>query len=171
MKTSKKMSVDEAVLRRGDLSKTPEAFIDEIKKLQDERFTDLRSLVFGWVPQPDGSKKLMSKLPNGKVVFVDRKEKVEVKPGRPYICLVYEREREAFAKVLCEEEMPVVWVLPNKLVTFRYRKGNKFHVIMTKGQTYPERMMEALKRLESEGFPEVKIIFRENERRLAHNVV
>ena len=163
---SKKLTVEDALLRRGDFSKTDEEFMKLIEEKQDERFTDIRSLVFGWKPQPDGSKKLMSRLPNGKVVFVDRREQFEVKPGRPYLCLVYEREREAFARILCEEQEPVIWVLQNKLVTLRYvDKNGQLKVIMPHGKTYQERILAALNRLERLGFPEIKVVFRENERK------
>jgi len=170
MRDSKKLTLEEALQRRGQYPMNPEKFVEEVQKKQDEYFKDLRSLVFGWKPQPDGSKKLMSRLPNGKVVFVDRREDInQVKPGRPYICLVYEREREAFARIICEEEVPVIWVLPNRLVTMRFvDKDGKFKIIMPHGNSFAERMMAAINRLEEKGFPEVKIIFRENERRLAH---
>lgn len=163
---SKKLSVEDALLRRGDFSKTEEDFLNLIKEKQDERFTDIRSLVFGWRDQPDGSKKLMSRLPNGKVVFVDRREQFEVKPGRSYLCLVYEREREAFARILCEEQEPVIWVLQNRLVTLRYVEDNgQLKIVMPHGNTYQERILAALDRLEKLGFPEIKVIFRENERK------
>ena len=169
MKDESKLTIDEAVARRGSFVKSPEKFIEEVKKKQDELFKDLRCLVFSWVPQEDGSKKLMGRLPNGKVVFVDRREQFEVKPGRSYICLVYEREREAFARIICEEDVPVIWVLPSKLVTMRYKdESGKFNVVMPHANSYKERILLALDRLEKLGVPEVKIVFRENEMRLKH---
>ena len=162
---SKKLTIEDAILRRGDFSKTDEEFKQYVEEKKDERFKDIRSLIFSWVPQEDGSKKLMSRLPNGKFVFLDKYERFQVKPGRAYLCLVYETEKVAFAKVLCEEQEPIIWVLPNKLVTLRYvdNKG-RLKVIMPHGRSYQERMLRALDVLFHQGFAEVKVIFRENEK-------
>ena len=79
---SKKLTIEDAILRRGDFSKTDEEFKQYVEEKKDERFKDIRSLIFSWVPQEDGSKKLMSRLPNGKFVFLDKYERFQVRPGR-----------------------------------------------------------------------------------------
>jgi len=166
MKTEvgKKITIDEAIERRGDFGKDDEEFMKQIEEMQDERFTDLRILVFGWVDQPDGSKKLMTHLPNGKVCFPDRSVKLqEILPEVPYICLVHEREREAFAKIICEEYMPKIYVLPNKLVTMRWKEHNKIRWKMPHEKTYEHRILSAIKEFERMGVPYVFIVFRENE--------
>ncbi|GAH23332.1 unnamed protein product, partial [marine sediment metagenome] len=110
----------------------------------------------------DGSRKLVSKLPNGKIIFPDRSEQIEkVEVGIPYICLVYEREREAFAKVCSEEYRPKIFVQSNKLVTMVWRdKSGKVRNKLFPGNTYEERILLSVKEMEKLGFPSVSIIFR-----------
>lgn len=164
-----KMSVDEAKDKKGKLGMSEDEFEKRIEEKQDDLFTDLRSLIFQWKEQDDEEKKIMSRLPNGKVVFLDRSDDPEdVKTDTPYICAVYEREREAFAKIVCEEYRPKIYVLPSHLVRVVYRdqKGNtKKEMPGPQYKNYEERIVYCIKKCESLGFPEVTIVFRGNRRR------
>ena len=167
-KDAKKMSVDDAKDRKGKLGMKDDEFETIIKEKQDEFFTDLRSLIFSWKEQPDGSKKIMSRLPNGKIVFLDRSDSPEeIKIDTPYICAVYEREREAFAKVICEEYEPKIYVLSSDAVSMVWKdeKGDTRRKMPGGYNSFEERMMYAVKFFRTKGFPEVKIVFRENIRR------
>jgi len=142
-----------------------------IDQNQDERFKEIRSLRFGWVQQPaEGSKepesKLMSMLPNGKVVFIDRSQNIEeIIPEDPYICMVYERDREAFAKILFPEYQPKIYIPPSRLPAEVWRddKG-KIHRKVPHGNSYEERLIKAIKEMEAMGFESIKIVFRHNVR-------
>ncbi len=102
-------------------------------------------IVFGWKLQPDGSKKLVAKLPNGKIIFPDRSEQGAVEPGVPYICLVYEREREAFAKVCSEEYQPKIYVQSNRIVTMVWREpSGKVTNKVAIGNSFEERLSPLL---------------------------
>lgn len=164
-----KMDIDEAKERKGKLGMSDQELENIIKDRQDELFTDLRSLVFNWKDQEDGSQKLMSRLPNGKIVFLDRSDDPnDVKPGTPYMCAVYEREREAFAKIVCEEYKPKIYVQPSHFVSLVYKdKDSKTKKEMPGPQydSYAERMMYCVKKCEELGFPQVDIEFRGNARR------
>ena len=109
-----KLDADVAVDRSGKLGMSKEEHLKIIEEAQDERFKDIRSLTFGWVEQSDeeGGKKerkLMTYLINGKATFIDKSQELEeVIPEDPYICMVYERPREAFAKILFPEYQIVV---------------------------------------------------------------
>jgi hypothetical protein len=163
-----KMNVDEANERKGKLGMSSDDFEELIRSKQDDLFTDLRSLIFQWKVQPNGEKKLMSRIPNGKVVFLDRSDNPEeIKTDTPYICAVYEREKEAFAKIVCEEYKPKIYVLPSHLVTIVYRDNNKTKREMPGPQykNYEERILYCIKKCESLGFPEVNIEFKGNRKR------
>jgi len=164
--SSKIMSIDEAKEKKGVTGKDATEFEEEVTSKQDNLFTDIMSVVFGWKEQPDKSKKLVSKLPNGKIIFPDRSENIEkVEAGIPYICLVYEREREAFAKVCSEEYRPKIFVQANGLVTMVWRdKGGKIKHKMFHGDNKEERLLSAMKEMEKLKFPSISIIFRENQR-------
>jgi hypothetical protein len=164
--STKIISLDEAK----DLARTigPERTDLEGKIIdkQDAFFSDIMVVVFGWKIQPDKSRKLVSKLPNGKIIFPDRSEQVErIEPGIPYICLVYEREREAFAKICAEEYQPKIYVPSSKVVSLIYKtKSGKLMRKIPVHNTYEPRILEALKEAEELGFASVKVIFRQNQK-------
>lgn len=160
----RKMDVDDAKNRRGKFMSDKE-FDKLISSKCNELFGDIRTLKFSWKEQDNGKKKLMSRLPNGKVVFVDHNEELDsVIPGVPYICSVYERDSEAFAKIICEEYEPKIYILPNRLVheVWRDEKGT-IRRKAPHGNSYEERAVSALKEMENRGFPSVRIVFRGNE--------
>ena len=139
------MSIDEAIQRKRVVGPAAEEFKALVAGKQDNLFKDIMCVVFGWKVQPDGSKKLVAKLPNGKIIFPDRSEQGEVEPGVPYICLVYEREREAFAKVCSEEYQPKIYVMPSKMVSMVWRDpSGKISNKMAIGNTHEERIVAAL---------------------------
>ena len=171
MSSKLKMDADEAIMRKGEFGGSSEEALKVIEEKQDERFVDIRSLEFGLVDQhpEEGVKsdfKLMSMLPNGKVVFPDRTEDLDkIIPEDPYLCLVYEREREAFAKILFPEYQPKIYIPPSRIpaMVWRDEKG----VVRRKlphGNTYEERIIEAIKEMEKLGFDSIKVVFRRNIR-------
>lgn len=169
MANASKMDIEEAKKRKGKLGISDDEFEKMIESKQDELFTDLRSLIFQWKKQENGEDKMMSRLPNGKVVFLDRSDNPkEIKTDTPYICAVYEREREAFAKVVCEEYKPNIYVLPSHLVRIVYRDNKNQTKIEMPGpqyNSYEDKMMFCIKKCEELGFPEVNVVFRGNRRR------
>ena len=164
------MDADEAIKRKGTGGSSDEALKD-IEKSQDIRFKHIYSLIFGWKKQPEEKgkepeSKLMSMLPNGKVVFIDRSQiEEEIIPEDPYICLVYERPREAFAKILFPEYQPKIYVPPSRLpaMVWRTEKGEMRRKLAI-GNSYEERIIYAVKEMEKLGFESVKIVFRKNIR-------
>ena len=163
--TSTPLTIDDAKKLKGVAGDKAKGFEEEISCKQDLLFKDIYSVVFGWKLQEDNSRKLVSKMPNGKILFPDRTESVEIEPGTPYICLVYEREREAFAKVVCEEHQPKIFVPSSRIphMVWRDEKGT----IRRKApvaNSYEERMISAIKEMEKLGFPSIKIIFRINQK-------
>ena len=167
----KKLDVDEALRLKGTSGSNKEE-IKKIDLMQDERFTDIWSLRFGWVEQlPEkggkpGQKKLMSMLPNGKKVFIDRyQDPSDVVPEDPYICLVYEREREAFAKILFPEYQPKIYIPPSRLpvMVWRDEKG-KVKRELGNGNSYEMRLVDCIKKMEAKGFESIKIVYRKNMR-------
>ena len=166
MTDTNKMDIDTAKEKKGKLGMSNEEFETIIHRKQDELFSDLRSLIFQWKKQESGEKKLMSRLPNGKVVFLDRSDNPEdINTGAPYICAVYEREREAFAKVVCEEYQPKIFVPSSRIphMVYRDEKGN-IRRRAPVANSYEERIVAAIKEMEKLGFPSIKIIFRKNQR-------
>jgi hypothetical protein len=167
------MDVDEAVKQRGSFGKDEEEVLKEIETTQtkDEKFCEIYPLMFGWKEQPkkegeESKFKLMSSLPDGRVVFVDRsQDEKEVIPEDPYICLVYKRKKEAFAKILFPQYQPHIYVPPNRLpaMVWRDEKG-KVHNKRPFGNSFEDRMISAIKEMELMGFEHVKIIFRKNIR-------
>jgi len=171
---SKQITVDEAKKLQRISGEKAKEFEDKVLQKQDGQFKDLYVIVFGWKEQGDGKpKKLMSKLPSGKLVFPDKTENVSmIEQGLPYICLVYDRKideegkpgREAFAKILCEEYTPKIYVPSNRLPHMVWRdKNGKLEHRAAFGNTFEERIISAVKEMEKKGFPSVKIVFRINE--------
>ena len=168
MKNSKKITIDEAYERKGELGISRERFEEKVMKKTDELFTDLRCLPFSWVEQPDGSKKLMSRLPNGKIVFLDKSEDpTKVRTDISYICAVYEREKVAFAKIICEEYIPRINILTNRMVStvWRDEKGRARRKMHGPFPTFEERIIDAIKTFEDLGFSEALITFLKNRRK------
>ena len=120
------------------------------------------SIIFGWKIQPNGSKKLMSKLPCGKALFPDKSEDVDsIEPSIPYVCLVYEPEenpdgtqaKQAYAKIICEEYIPIIYVPKSRIPVMVWvdkngRKRNKVPV----GNSYMDRMMILLDMAEKDKY-------------------
>jgi len=167
-----RIDADEAIKRRGEFGTDNTELLKRIEKTQDDRFKDIYSLRFGWRKQPseDPTKeaeiKLMSLLPNGKIVFVDRShDEKDIIPEDPYICLVYERPREAFAKILFPEYQPKIYITPSRIpaMVWRDSKGrvNRKH---PDGNSYEERIIAAIREMEMLGFESVKLVFRKNMR-------
>ena len=170
MRSKVKIDADEAIKRKGEFGGSEDETLKQILEKQDDRFTDIRSLEFGWVDQhpEEGVKsdfKLMSMLPNGKVIFPDRSEDIEgIIPEDPYICLVYEREREAFAKILFPEYQPKIYIPPSRIPAMVWRdKSGKVRRKLPHGNSYEDRIMQAIKEMEGLGFDSIKIIFRKNK--------
>jgi len=177
MSKIKKLDVDEAIKRKGEFGKPDEELLKGIDKVQsqDDKFCEIYSLRFGWKKQPpkdpnnkdeEPKFKLMSALPDGRVCFIDRsQDEEEIIPEDPYICLVFKRDREAFAKVLFPEYQPKIYVPPNRLpaMVWRDSKG-KVHNKRPFGNSYEERIVSAIKEMEKMGFESVKIVFRKNIR-------
>jgi len=167
-----KLDADEAIKRKGSFGSKDEELLKDIEKSQDDRFTDIYSLTFGWKKQPQTNKdiepedKLMSMLPNGKICFIDRsQDETEIVPEDSYICLIYERPREAFAKILFPEYQPKIYVPSSRLPAMVWRddKG-KIHNKVPMGSSYEERIISAIKEMENMGIYTVKIVFRKNVR-------
>jgi len=171
---SKQITVDDAKKLKRITGEAAKEFEDQVLQKQDGQFKDLYVIVFGHKLQADGTKKLMGKLPSGKLCFVDKSEKLDaVEPGLPYICLVYDRKvdeegkpgREAFAKIICEEYMPKIYIPQSRLPHMVWR--DKSGTLKNKapfGNTFEERIISAIKEMEKMGFPSVKVVFRINER-------
>jgi hypothetical protein len=160
------LSIDDAKRLRRVVGRDGDEFEKDITTKQDSLFTDIMCIIFGWKMQPDGSKKLVSKLPNGKIVFPDRSEEISlIEPGIPYICLVFEREREAFAKVCAEEYQPKIYVPTSRMpsMVWKTASGETKHKL-PHGNSYELRILEAIKEMEDMGFPTVRIIFRKNQK-------
>lgn len=164
-----KMDADEAIKRKGR-STSDDELLNRIESSQDERFKDIRSLRFGWVEQPDKDggpkKKLMTMLPNGKACFLDRSQEIDdIVPEDPYICLVYERESVAFAKILFPEYQPKIYIPPSRIPAMVWRDSSgKLHRKLPHGKSYEERIVKAIKEMETKGFESVKIVYRKNIR-------
>ena len=162
--TSKVLTIDEAIQRKGVVGPAAEEFKSLVVSKQDDLFKDIMCIVFGWKLQPDGSKKLVAKLPNGKIIFPDRSEQGAVEPGVPYICLVYEREREAFAKVCSEEYQPKIYIQSNRIVTMVWRdQSGKVKNKVAIGNSFEERIAVAIKEMEEQKLSSVKVVYRANQ--------
>jgi len=167
MKTNaSKMSIDEAKKRKGKLGMSDEEFEKIVAEKQDEQFKYLRSLVFSWQEQEDGPPKFLSRLPNGKICFLDWSDDPnKVKENVPYICAVYERETDAFAKIICEEYQPKIVVFPSKMVNMIWKdeKGNTRHRMVGPYDSFEERIVDAVKSFMKLGVSEAQIQFIENQ--------
>lgn len=175
---AKPLTIDEAKQKLklgGDKART---FEEKVLEKQDGQFTKLMSVVFGWKLQKAGGKKLVSKMPSGKILFPDKSENLdEVKPGMPYMCLVYDRPneyddngalikqgKEAFAKIICEENRAKIFVPPNRLPVMVWTESNgKVRNKVPVANSYGERMMDLINMAEKMGLPLVEIVFRRNQ--------
>ena len=175
-KTSKKISIDKADELKGELGTSKEKLVERIYLKGDERFSDLWScIIFSWKEQPGGKKKIMSRLPNGKILFLDWSENEdEIKIDSPYICVVYEPEtnpdgtlaRQAYARIICEEYMPKITVHKDGVVhmIWKDQKGNTRHTMPgIKYNSFGERLTDAVKQMENKGFEEVRLVFLKNK--------
>lgn len=171
---SKVISIDEAKKKLKLFGDKAKAFEKKVLDKQDGQFTELMSVIFGWVLQEDKSKKLMSRLPSGKILFPDWSENLEeIEPGIPYICLVYDRKvnekgepgKEAFAKIICREYQPKIFVPSSRMPCMVWTKENgEVKNKVPFGNSYAERMMTLLDMAEKMGWPSVKIVFRKNQK-------
>jgi len=173
---SKILSIEEAKKIKGVAGARAESFEKEIleKQNQNPLFKDIMSVVFGWKVQKDGSRKLVSKMPSGKILFPDKSEDLsEIEPGNAYLCLVYDRMddgkggpgREAFAKIICEEYQPKIYVLSSRVIQMVWRdKKNKMRHKAPFGNSFEDRIVEAIKEFEEFGFPSAKIVYRKNQK-------
>ena len=134
---AKPLSIDEAKKQR-KVTLSEEEFEDKaMEKYEKDKFNKLYTdIVFDKVKQPDGSYKIMGKLPSNKIVFPDKTEQLdEIQIGRRYICWVYEPEdtegklsRVAFARIICENYENEIIVGKNLVYTMVWRDSNdKFH--------------------------------------------
>ena len=174
-KKSNKISIDKAVELKGELGTSPEKLVERIYLKEDERFCDLWScIIFTWKIQPNGKNKLMSRLPNGKILFLDWSENdEEIKIDSPYICVVYEPEtnpdgsqaRQAYARIICEEYMPKITINKGGVVhmVWKDQKGNTRHTMPGIHNSFEERLMDAVKQMESKGYEEVRLVFLKNK--------
>jgi len=173
--TSKVLTIDDAKKRMKYIGDRAKEFEESIEEKQNQQFSDIMCVVFGYKLQDDGTKKLISKLPNGKILFPDKSTELkEIEPGTPYLCLVYEPEfnskgepaREAFAKLICEEYQPRIYVPSSRIPQMVWRESNgKTRHKAPFGNSYTERMMAALNEYENNlKVSAVKIVFRKNQR-------
>ena len=170
---SKQITIDEAKKLKRITGEAAKEFEEKVLAKQDGQFKDMYVIVFGWKSQPDGGKKLMSKLNSGKFLFPDKTEKLDtIEAGLPYICLVYDRKtdeegkpaREAFAKIICEEYTPKIYIPSSRLPHMVWRdKSGTLRNKAPFGNSYEERIISAIKEMEKMGFPSVKVVFRINE--------
>lgn len=177
---AKPITVDEAKKKLKIGGEKGRNFESKVLERQDGQFTKLMSMVFGWKLQKDGSKKLVSRMPSGKIAFPDKSENLdEIEQGMPYICLVYDRPneydeegnlikegREAFAKIICAENEPKIFVPQNDLPVLVWTKENgDVEHKLAHANSFAERMMFLINMARNERkFPSIKIIFRENQR-------
>jgi len=172
---SKILTIDEAKKLKRVSGEKAKEFEEKVLAKQDGQFKDLYVIIFGWKLQTDGSKKLVSKLPSGKICFPDKTEKLDqIEAGLPYICLVYDRKvdeegkpgREAFAKIICEEYQPKIYIPSSRLPLMSWRdKSGQLRNKAPFGNSFEERIVSAIKEMEKMGFPSVKLIYRINEKR------
>ncbi len=168
-----KLSVDEIIRRKGgDTITDHNDVLKQIEKVQDDRFTDFYSLRFGWKEQKieegkDPVKKLIAALPNGKICFLDRsQDEKDVIPEDPYLCLVFDRPGSvAFAKILFPEAQPRIYIPATRLPVMVWKdEKNITQRRRAEGNSYEERLANAIKGMELLGFESFKVIFRKNVR-------
>jgi hypothetical protein len=174
---SEKITVDEAYEKRGKLGMSKDELQEKIlDKESGERFSDLRSgIVFSWKMQDNNTKKLMSRLPNGKVLFLDWSEnEEEIKIDVPYICVVYEPEsnpdgtpaKQAYARVICPEYQPKIVVKPNGIIymIWKDQKGDTRRTMPGPSKSPEHRIISAVKEMEKKGYEDVRLIFTKNKK-------
>ena len=170
---SKSLTIDEAKRKLKLGGEKARHFEQKVLEKQDDQFSQIMSIIFGWKIQTDASKKMVSKMPNGRILFPDKSEDVDsIEPGIPYICLVYEPElnpdgtpaRQAYAKIICEEYIPIIFVPKSRIPVMVWidEKGKKRNKVPV-GNSYTDRMMILLNQAESLKWPFVKIIYRCNQ--------
>ena len=168
-----KLTVDEVIRRKGgDTITNHDEVLKQIDKLQDDRFTEFYSLRFGWKEQKsedgkDPVKKLIAALPNGKICFLDRsQEEKDVISEDPYLCLVFDRPGSvAFAKILFPETQPRVYIPATRIPVMVWKDTkNITQRKRPEGDSYEERIANAVKGMELLGFESFKVIFRKNVR-------
>lgn len=171
----KKINIDKAVELKGELGTSKEKLAERIYTKGDERFSDLWScIVFSWKEQSKGKKKLMSRLPNGKILFLDwSEEEEEIKIDTPYICVIYEPEvnpdntpaKQAYARVICEEYMPKITIHKDGTVhmIWKDQKGETRHTMPGPYNSFEERLMDAVKQMEKKGYEEIRVVFLANK--------
>ena len=172
------LTVDEAKKKLKLGGDKARAFEEKVIEKQDGQFTKIMSIIFGWKIQKDGGKKLVSKLSSGKICFPDKSEDLDaIEPGMPYICLVYDRQQEkdaegniivkgseAFAKIICEEYQPKIFVPQNKLPVMVWtERSGKVRNKVPVADSYSERMMILINMAEKLGFPSIKMVYRMNQ--------
>jgi hypothetical protein len=108
---------------------------EEIKSLG---FTERHTLVF----RKDGNT-YVSRLKNGKVCLLDKKEKFEVEVGLEYECLVKELPSVAFARVLSEAFIPRIILKENEVMIITQTDGETKRDIV-------ENINEALEKINEE---------------------
>jgi len=178
--------VDELKELRG-VAMSEDDFIKEVAKKQDDRFKDLkRNIVFEKVKQEDGSFKLMGRLSDGVILFPDWKEdESKIIPGIPYICLVYRpideetgrKKPVAFAKIICEENIPKLFLGFNDIVqpVWRDKKGKfraepirvtdaDIEMFKKSLNLYHVRILKSILMMQSDvKVPYLLVVFRDNE--------
>ena len=168
-----KLDADEAIRRKGTFAESNEDALKRIQTTQDEKFTEIRSLRFGWVKQPsdkDGKceMKLMSTLPNGKIIFPDRSQNLDdIIPEEPYLCLVFDPpgKKVAFAKILFPEYKPKIYIPPSRIPAMVWRDDKGIvHRKVPHGDTYEKRLITCIKEMEALGMDSVTIIYRKGAR-------
>lgn len=173
---SKKIGIDKADDLKGELGTSKEKLVERISSKGNGRFSDLWSgIIFSWKEQPGGKKKLMSRLPNGKILFLDWSENdEEIKIDSPYICVVYEPEtnpdgtqaRQAYARVICKEYMPKITIHKDDVVhiIWKDQKGVTRHTMPGIHNSFEDRLMDAVKQMEKKGYEEIRMIFLKNKK-------
>ena len=145
------------------------SFEDKVAENIDENFTQLRTLIF--VKDKRNPKHLVSRLPKGKIVFPDKSVDFEtLKEGVPYICMVNELDREAFAKILGEQYEPRVIVTDTGVVILIIRIGDKTQQIICQGKNEFEKLNFAYKKIKETGEPSFKVIIRRNVPRKENDI-
>lgn len=131
----------------------------------DEKFTQIRTIVF--VKDRRNPNHVIGWLPKGKIVFPHKNADIKnLKPGIPYICLIYEKDRYAYAKVLGEQYEPRVIVTDTGVVILIIRIGDKTQQIICKGKNDAEKLAFAYKKIAELGEPSFKVIIRKNRPRV-----
>jgi len=152
---AKEISVDEALQNR-PLESTETSFMRKITENMDERYNKLRTLIFVW---DEEQKKFKTRIPNGKITFIDKSVDIStVKSGTPYICAIYEREREAFARIIGEQYKPRLVINAAGAVLAAVRVGNEAVRFPCMGQTLNERIIFGFNKMKELGITNFEVI-------------